>query len=183
MNELETIKQKMHDCTRCSLSHCRTNLVFGDGNPNADIMFIGEAPGKNEDLQGIPFVGSAGHILDECLAEINLNRADVYIANILKCRPPKNRDPEPDEITACTPFLTEQVKAIHPKIIISLGAYATRYCLNDQKVRISQVRGQIFDCDGYYVMPIYHPAACIYDRQKIPIIKKDFQQLRAIINS
>ena len=176
---LEQYRLSICNCTKCELGKTRTNFVFGDGNPNADIMFIGEAPGKNEDLQGIPFVGRAGHILDECLAEIGLKRSDVYIANILKCRPPNNRDPLPEEIDTCTPYLKHQVELIKPKVIISLGAYATRYCLNDPSARITQVRGQLFECGGYYVMPIFHPAACIYDQTKLPILKQDFQQLKS----
>ncbi|HLC75376.1 MAG TPA: uracil-DNA glycosylase [Candidatus Nanoarchaeia archaeon] len=169
-----------------------TNLVFGKGNPNTDILFIGEAPGKFEDLQGIPFVGTAGKLLDEMLNKINLTINDIYIANILKYRPPNNREPQPDEISAHTPFLVEQIKIIKPKIIVTLGNYATKFILGGCSVEqmnnvpgITQLHGKekhiIIAETEYRVMPMYHPAALIYDRSLRPTADEDFKKIRDVL--
>jgi len=169
-----------------------TNLVFGKGNPDTDILFIGEAPGKFEDLQGIPFVGTAGKLLDEMLNKINLTINDIYIANILKYRPPNNREPQPDEISAHTPFLVEQIKIIKPKIIVTLGNYATKFILGGCSVEqmnnvpgITQLHGKekhiIIAETEYRVMPMYHPAALIYDRSLRPTADEDFKKIRDVL--
>lgn len=180
MEDLEILKKKTEECFECSLGAARTNLVFGQGNPDADIVFIGEAPGRNEDLQGVPFVGAAGKILTELLAGIGINRDDVYIANVLKCRPPENRDPTPEEAGACKPILFEQLKIINPRVIVPMGAHAARAVLAGDKT-ISQIHGKFFDYDGYTVFPIFHPAATIYDRSKREILEEDFRILKEFL--
>lgn len=148
-------------CTRCALAQGRTQVVFGSGNPTADLMFIGEAPGFHEDRKGLPFVGAAGGLLTGLLEGIGLGRDDVYISNVLMCRPPGNRDPQPDEIEACTPWLTEKIELIDPKVICSLGNFATKFLLNT-KTGISRVRGQRFAYRGRVLIPTFHPAAILH---------------------
>lgn len=179
---LEELRGVIGDCQRCSLSRTRTNLVFGVGDPHARLMFIGEAPGRNEDLQGEPFVGAAGKLLDELLASIGLVRSEVYIANVLKCRPPGNRDPLPEEMEQCTPFLEEQVRLIDPEVIATLGNFATRHVLKTQ-AGITRLRGRLFRVDGRKVVPIYHPAAALYDRTKQDVLFEDFKRLKAVLDS
>ncbi len=171
----------MGDCRRCALGDTRTNLVFGVGDPHARLMFIGEAPGRNEDLKGEPFVGAAGKLLDELLAGIGLSRAEVYIANILKSRPPGNRDPLPEEIDACTPFLREQVRLIDPDVIATLGNFATRFMLGRGE-GITQLRGRLFRVEGRLVLPIFHPAVALYDPNKRPALQEDFHRLRTVLD-
>ena len=144
-------------CTRCRLAQGRTQVVFGVGDPNADLMFIGEAPGFHEDKQGEPFVGAAGQLLTRMLGEIGLGRDQVYIGNVIKCRPPGNRDPLPDEIEACTPWLVEQVSLIQPRVIVTLGNFATKFVLSTT-VGITRLRGQVHDWHGRTVIPTFHPA-------------------------
>ncbi len=158
---LQDLAREAAPCTRCRLSQGRTQVVFGVGNPNADIMFVGEGPGYYEDKQGEPFVGAAGQLLNRMLGEIGLRREDVYIANVVKCRPPGNRDPLPDEIEACRPFLEGQIANIRPRVIVTLGNFATRVIL-DRQVSISRVRGQRFDVSGRTVLPTFHPAAILH---------------------
>ena len=161
MNEsLETIAAAVHDCTRCPLAKGRTHAVPGEGNPQAELMFIGEAPGFHEDTQGEPFVGAAGQLLTRMLAEIGRRREDVYIANVLKCRPPANRDPLPDEIEACTPWLVEQISIIQPMVVTTLGNFATKFVLNTSQ-GITRLRGQTFPWHGRTVIPTFHPAAIL----------------------
>ena len=149
-------------CTRCKLAGMgRTQVVFGVGDPRADLMFIGEAPGLHEDKQGEPFVGAAGQLLDRLLGEIGLAREDVYIANVVKSRPPGNRDPEPDEIEACTPWLVEQISLIQPRLIVTLGNFATRFVLQTQQ-GITRMRGQLYSWHGRAVIPTFHPAAILH---------------------
>lgn len=179
---LEELRERIGDCQRCPLARTRTNLVFGVGSPHARLMFIGEAPGRNEDLQGEPFVGAAGKLLDELLASIGLNRSEVYIANVLKCRPPGNRDPLPEEMEQCTPFLEEQVRLIDPEIIATLGNFATRHVLKTQ-AGITRLRGRLFRVDGRKVVPIYHPAAALYDRTKQDVLFDDFRRLKAVLDA
>jgi DNA polymerase len=145
-------------------------------------MFIGEAPGRNEDLQGEPFVGAAGKLLDELLASIGLDRSAVYIANVLKCRPPGNRDPLPEEIAVCTPFLNEQVRLIAPDVIATLGNHATKHVLGTER-SISSLRGRLFHVDGRQVVPIFHPAAALYDQSKRSVLFDDFKRLRAVLDA
>jgi uracil-DNA glycosylase len=161
-------------CTQCRLSEGRTQVVFGVGNPQAEILFIGEAPGFHEDKQGEPFVGAAGQLLTRMLGEIGLARGDVYIANILKCRPPGNRDPLPDEIESCTPWLIEQLSLIQPKVVVTLGNFATKFVLNTQ-TGITRLRGQTFPWHGRTVIPTFHPAAILHGGGEG---SKQFDQLR-----
>ena len=149
-------------CTRCKLAGMgRTQVVFGVGHPDADLMFIGEAPGFHEDKQGEPFVGAAGQLLNRLLGEIELTREDVYIANVLRCRPPGNRDPEPDEIEACTPWLVETISLIQPRLIVTLGNFATKYVLQTTQ-GITRMRGTVHSWHGRTVIPTFHPAAILH---------------------
>jgi DNA polymerase len=177
---LDELREHIGDCHRCPLGETRTLLVFGVGRHDADVMFIGEAPGRNEDLKGEPFVGAAGQLLDELLRSAGLTRAEVYIANILKCRPPNNRDPELDEIDRCTPFLAEQIRLIDPRVIVTLGKFATQYVL-DTPVGITQLRGRRHEAGGRAVLPIFHPAAALYDQTKRQVLADDFQRLRVLL--
>jgi len=148
-------------CTRCRLAETRTQVVFGVGNPDADLLFIGEAPGMHEDRQGEPFVGAAGQLLTRMLGEIGMTREEVYIANILKCRPPGNRDPEEDEIETCTPWLVEQISLIQPAVIVTLGNFATKFVLQTQQ-GITRMRGAVYPWHGRKVIPTFHPAAILH---------------------
>jgi uracil-DNA glycosylase family 4 len=147
-------------CTKCRLADGRTQVVFGVGDPNADLMFVGEGPGFHEDKQGEPFVGPAGQLLTRMLGEIGLTREQVYIANVVKCRPPGNRDPEPDEIDACTPWLVEQISLIQPKLVVTLGNFATKYVLQTPR-GITSMRGRVYGWHGRKVIPTFHPAAIL----------------------
>ncbi len=158
---LDVVAKEAADCTKCRLAETRTQVVFGVGNPDADLLFIGEAPGLHEDKQGEPFVGAAGQLLTRMLGEIGLAREDVYIANILKCRPPGNRDPQPDEIETCTPWLIEQISAIQPAVIVTLGNFATKYVLQTQQ-GITRMRGSVYSWHGRQVIPTFHPAAILH---------------------
>lgn len=179
---LESVCAEIGDCHRCALGETRTNIVFGVGDPHARVMFVGEAPGKNEDLKGEPFVGAAGKLLNELLAEAGLTREDIYIANILKCRPPSNRDPRPEEIEVCTPYLRNQIRAVHPDILVTLGNFATRFVLRTDR-GITSLRGKIHTTGRFQVLPIFHPAAAIYDRQKVPVLQEDFRLLGVMLAS
>jgi DNA polymerase len=158
--------------------------VFGVGNPSAEVMFIGEGPGYYEDKQGEPFVGAAGQLLTKLLGEIGLRRQDVYIANVVKCRPPGNRDPLPDEIESCRPFLAGQLDNIRPRVVVTLGNFATRVIL-DRQVSISRVRGQRFEVDGRTVIPTYHPAAILHGggeaSSQMSALRSDFITIRQIL--
>jgi DNA polymerase len=165
---LEEIRSFIGDCTRCKLHRGRTKLVFGVGNPKADLVFVGEAPGRDEDLQGEPFVGRAGKLLNDIIEAIGLARSDVYICNVVKCRPPENRNPEPDEIDTCEPFLLAQIGAIRPKLICALGKFAAQTLLKVE-TPISHLRGRFFDYHGVSLMPTYHPAFLLRN----PAAKKD----------
>lgn len=178
---LDELRAKACECHACELGQTRTNLVFGAGDENARVMIIGEAPGKNEDLKGEPFVGAAGKYLDELLSHAGLTREDVYIANVLKCRPPGNRNPKPEEITACAPFLREQTRTIDPKIIITLGNFATKFILKTDR-GITGLRGTIQQAGRFTVVPVFHPAAAIYDRSKRPLLEGDFQMIGRLLN-
>ncbi|MDD2320743.1 MAG: uracil-DNA glycosylase [Geobacteraceae bacterium] len=156
-DSLENIRRELGDCRRCSLGEKRTNLVFGVGNANADIAFVGEAPGRDEDLRGEPFVGEAGQLLTKIVLAMGLAREDVYICNVLKCRPPNNRNPQPDEIESCEPFLLRQLQAISPKVIVALGTFAAQTLLRTREP-ISRLRGRFHDYHGIPLMPTFHPA-------------------------
>jgi DNA polymerase len=144
-------------CTRCRLSATRTQVVWGTGNPNADLMFVGEAPGRDEDIAGKPFVGRAGQLLTDIIKAMGLGREDVYIANVIKCRPPENRNPEPDELDACRPYIRQQIELIKPRVIVTLGRFALQSTL-ERNVAISGARGEWLDWNGIKLMPTYHPA-------------------------
>lgn len=178
---LDELAAHIGECRRCPLGETRTCLVFGVGHPHAGLMFVGEAPGRNEDLRGEPFVGAAGKLLDELLASIGLERSQVYIANILKCRPPGNRDPLAEEIGTCTPFLAEQIRLVDPVVIVTLGNFATRYVLGTQ-AGITTLRGKLYHVDGRQVVPIFHPAAALYDSTKREILFDDFKRLRTVLD-
>ena len=176
MTEMEKMREQCLECTRCHLCETRTNVVFGVGPEDAKIMFIGEGPGENEDLQGEPFVGRAGKLLDDMLELIDLDRTKVYIANMVKCRPPHNRDPLPAEQAACSHWLNRQLELINPAIIVCLGRIAAmRFIRPDFK--ITREHGQWFEKDGRQVMAIYHPAALLRDPRKRP---ETFDDLKAI---
>ena len=179
---LDVALSGVFDCHKCTLGDTRTNVVPGDGNPRAKVMFIGEAPGKNEDLQGKPFVGAAGKLLNQMLERIGLAREDIYIANILKCRPPRNRDPQPDEIQACTPWLREQIKAIHPTVLVTMGNFSTKFVLQTN-TGITRLRGKIQVTGPFRVIPTFHPAAAIYDRSKISALEADFVVLKLLLDT
>ena len=157
---LNSLYDSIHTCTKCKLGTTRNKFVFGSGNPHADVMIIGEAPGADEDKQGEPFVGRAGKLLTDILKAINFERDEVYIANILKCRPPNNRNPLPDEMDACTPYLYKQIELIKPKTILCLGLVAASYLLN-KKQSLTKMRGNVFEVKGIQTMVTYHPAALL----------------------
>jgi DNA polymerase len=152
------LREEIGDCRRCKLSQKRTHIVFGEGNPDARLMFIGEAPGREEDVQARPFVGEAGMLLTRLIEKMGLKREDVYIANIVKCRPPMNRDPEKDEIQLCREFLERQIDIIRPDIIMSLGRIAASTLMGNEKLKITAIRGKIFDYRGIPLVPTFHPA-------------------------
>ena len=154
---LEEIRAELGDCRRCKLCSGRTNIVFGVGNPKAELVFVGEGPGADEDEQGIPFVGKAGQLLTKMIEAMGLQREQVYICNIVKCRPPNNRNPEPDEVAACEPFLRAQLGAIEPKVIVALGKHAAQTLLRDN-TPITRLRGSWRDFGGTPLMPTFHPA-------------------------
>jgi DNA polymerase len=155
--DLETIRVQLGECTRCRLSQTRTSIVFGEGNPEAMLMFIGEGPGAEEDSEGRPFVGKAGRLLSRMIKAMGLDRSQVYIANIVKCRPPENRDPHPVEIDTCFPFLVAQIESVRPEIIVALGRIATGVLLRT-KEPIGKLRGAFHNWNGIAVMPTYHPS-------------------------
>lgn len=177
---LDEVREELDDCRRCELCEGRTNIVFGVGNPHARVMVIGEAPGKNEDLQGEPFVGAAGKFLNELLGEAGLTREEIYIANILKCRPPQNRDPKVNEIEMCAPYLREQVRAIHPDYLVTLGNFATKFILKTER-GITDLRGNVLQAGRFSVIPMFHPAAAIYDRTKVDLLRRDFRMLGTLL--
>ena len=170
------------ECRKCILHNTRNKFVFGSGSADAKIMFVGEAPGKNEDLQGLPFVGRAGNILDSLLGSIGMNRKQVFIANVLKCRPPDNRDPQTEEITICKEHLFKQIDIIEPRMICTLGKYSTQLVLN-KKHGITSLRGKVYQKDGRLVLPINHPAAVLYTPSKMDILKEDFFRIKKLIDS
>jgi uracil-DNA glycosylase family 4 len=158
---LNALREEIGDCKRCKLSKGRTHIVFGEGNPDARLIFIGEAPGREEDLQARPFVGDAGMLLSRLIGKMGLKRSDVYIANIVKCRPPSNRDPEMDEIEQCRRFIEKQIEIIHPEIIMTLGRISAQTLTGNMKLKITATRGNFFDYKGIPLMPTFHPAYLI----------------------
>ena len=179
MSELEALAAEVAKCTRCLLHQGRTKAVPGEGPENADIMFIGEAPGFHEDQQGQPFVGAAGKFLDELLGSINLERKDVFIANVIKCRPPGNRDPLPEEIEACKPFLDRQIEIIQPKLVVTLGRFSMTRAF--PKARISRIHGQPRKIDGVVYYPMYHPAAALHQPSLRRTVEEDMRRIPELI--
>lgn len=173
---LDEIRSVMGDCRLCELCQTRTNIVFGVGNPHARVMFVGEAPGRNEDLQGEPFVGRAGENLNAILSLAGLSRDEIYIANVLKCRPPGNRDPKPDEVLACSPFLREQIRSIWPDVIVTLGNPATHFVLKTE-TGITRLRGRFHQTGRFTVMPTFHPAAALRNPAWQELLEADFRML------
>jgi DNA polymerase len=172
-------------CTRCALASGRTQVVFGSGSPSADLMFVGEAPGFHEDQQGIPFVGQAGKLLDRLLEGIGLTRADVFVANVLKCRPPGNRDPLPEEIAACEPHLFRQIELIEPALVATLGNFATKL-LSGRPAGITRVHGQeqevTLGSRTVTLYPLFHPAAALYTPSMLKILEEDFARIPALLD-
>lgn len=185
MSTLKNICSRVNSCQKCRLSQTRTNAVPGDGNPDADVMFIGEGPGKSEDEKGVPFVGAAGKFLDELLAEIGMNRSDVYITNVVKCRPPGNRDPQEDEIAVCWSYLEEQVKLIKPKLIVTLGRHAMNRFLPDLKISEAHGKAKRFKGVGTKMQvyfPMYHPAVALYNGSYREILKEDMRKIPKLLS-
>ena len=177
-DSLLKIREDIGDCTRCKLHKTRNKIVFGDGNPTAQLVFIGEGPGADEDKQGLPFVGRAGKLLTQMIEAMGLQRQDVYICNVVKCRPPENRAPEPDEVTTCSPFLLRQLDTIAPKVIVCLGATAARTLLETSR-GISQLRGQWLEWRGHKLMVTYHPAYLLRNPAAKGEVWKDLQKVMA----
>src|ERR1700723_2613157 len=177
---LPVIREFIGDCTRCKLSKGRTKIVFGTGSPKAQLMFVGEGPGRDEDLSGEPFVGRAGKLLTDMIKAMGLQRENVYIANVVKCRPPENRLPEKDEITTCSPFLMRQIDAIKPKVICTLGSCSVQTLLQTA-LGISKLRGEWFDFRGTKLMPTYHPASLLRNPAAKPVVWKDLQKVMAVL--
>jgi len=176
---LKELNNQILKCEKCVLCKTRTNVVPGEGSPKAEIMFIGEGPGKNEDEQGRPFIGAAGKLLDKLIALIGLTRKDIYIANVVKCRPPSNRDPLPEEVNACRPWLDQQIKIIKPKLIVLLGRHSMDRFLPNQKISIDHGKPKRLERQVYY--PIYHPAAALYRNGLLEDLKKDFKKIPKIL--
>jgi uracil-DNA glycosylase family 4 len=179
-DSLERICGELEGCTRCKLHRRRTNIVFGVGNPKAELVFVGEGPGHDEDVRGEPFVGRAGQLLNQMIAAMGLSRADVYIANVVKCRPPENRTPEKDEVATCLPFLFRQLATINPKAIVCLGSVAAQALLNTNK-SISHFRGQWFDFRGAKLMATYHPAYLLRNPHAKPDVWVDLKKVMAFL--
>lgn len=180
---LDELRAAIGDCRRCKLASGRTNLVFGVGNPRANVMFVGEGPGRDEDLQGIPFVGRAGQLLTDIITKgMKLRREEVYIANVVKCRPPGNRDPEPDEVESCEPFLKKQVELVRPKVIVALGKFAVQ-CLLRSKQPITRLRGQWHEYEGIKLMPTFHPAYLLRNPGDKKLVWEDIQKVLEALKS
>ena len=176
---LQEVAEQTSQCTRCKLHYSRKKAVPGAGNPHSEIMFIGEGPGFHENEQGLPFVGAAGNFLDELLEEANLDREDVFITNVVKCRPPSNRDPQQEELDACRPYLERQIAAINPDVIVTLGRISMSYFINNGK--ISSIHGKTFWSSGRMVIPMYHPAAALHQPSLRSVVKEDFAKLPQMV--
>src|SRR6266516_4875287 len=185
LDELQAYAEAVSGCTRCRLAQGRTQVVFGSGNPRADLLFVGEAPGFHEDKQGLPFVGQAGKLLEKLLAGIGLTRADVYVANVIKCRPPGNRDPQPDEIEACESHLFRQIELIQPTVVATLGNFATKL-LSGRPLGITRVHGQEQEVTlggrSVLLYPIYHPAAALYTPAMLKVLESDFARIPSLLD-
>lgn len=179
--DLEALERFLAGCPRCKLSRSRTRIVFGAGNPKADLMFVGEAPGREEDEQGLPFVGAAGQLLTKIIEAMGTTRDEVYIVNTVRCRPPDNRNPEKDEVAACRPFLDEQIRLIAPKVIVTLGAFSAQAVLGTENP-ISQLRGSWQIAHGARVMPTYHPAFLLRSPKHKKEVWEDMQKVRDVLH-
>lgn len=182
ISTLEEVRKGLGDCKRCKLHRTRRTIVFGEGNEKATLMFIGEGPGYDEDVQGKPFVGRAGQLLTKIIESIHLSREEVYIANIIKCRPPQNRNPEPDEIESCNPFLLKQIHAIRPRVICALGTFSAQTLLKTD-IKITALRGKVYDFDGIKVIPTYHPAFLLRNPDKKKEVWKDMKKIAECLNN
>jgi DNA polymerase len=182
MADLPALERFVDGCPRCRLSRSRTRIVFGAGNPRADLMFVGEAPGREEDEQGVPFVGAAGQLLTRIIDAIGTKREQVYIANAVLCRPPENRNPEPDEVAACRPFLEEQIRLVSPRVIVTLGTFAAQVILETDEP-ISKLRGRWHVAHGARVMPTFHPAFLLRQPQRKREVWEDMQKVRDYLAS
>jgi uracil-DNA glycosylase len=184
--QLASFEQAVSACTRCRLAQGRTQVVFGSGNPDAELMFVGEAPGFHEDQQGFPFVGQAGKLLEKLLAGIGLERSQVYICNVLKCRPPGNRDPQPDEIESCEPHLFRQIELIQPQLVATLGNFATKL-LTGKPLGITRVHGQeqwtTLGGNRVQLYPLYHPAAALYTPKMLEVLEEDFARIPKLLGT
>ena len=176
-SDLDAVRAEVGDCRRCKLHSYRTQIVFGTGHPRAKLAFVGEAPGRDEDLKGEPFVGLAGQLLNKIIQAIQLSREEVYIGNIIKCRPPENRNPEPDEIAACEPFLIKQLQVIRPKLICALGAFAAQTLLKTEE-KISSLRGKFHAYQGIPLMPTYHPAYLLRNPNRKREVWEDMKKIK-----
>lgn len=188
MNELDRIAGEIRACKRCPLHKGRINAVPGEGNPRAEVMLIGEAPGRNEDIQGRPFVGAAGRLLTQLLSSIGLSREEVFITNVVKCRPPNNRDPRPEEIKACLPYLRRQVKVIDPDIIVALGRHSSLTLLRlagREESSIMRIRGKVYEVELFgerrKLLVTLHPAAALYNPKLKPLLERDFDKLKDLL--
>lgn len=179
---LATLGDQAAACVSCRLHESRLNVVFGDGDPAADVVFVGEGPGRQEDEQGLPFVGPSGNLLEKLLAEIGLARTDVYIANVVKCRPPGNRDPRPDEIEACKGYLREQLRLIDPRVVVTLGNFSTKLLLRTE-TGITRLRGRAYEWWGRHLVPTFHPAAALRGSARVlEEMREDFGIVRALVD-
>ncbi len=176
---LEELNNQILKCEKCALSKVRTNVVPGEGNPRAEIMFIGEGPGQREDELGRPFVGAAGKLLDKLIQSVGLKREEVFIANVIKCRPPQNRDPLPDEIETCWPWLEKQIEIIKPKLIVLLGRHSMDRFLPNHKISVDH--GKPKRRNGYVYYPVYHPAAALYRNELLDALEKDFKKIPRLL--
>jgi len=179
---LADVRKELGDCRRCKLHRTRKTIVFGEGNEKASLMFIGEGPGYDEDVQGRPFVGKAGQLLTKIIESINLSREEVYIANVIKCRPPQNRNPQPDEIESCNPFLMKQIRVIQPKIICALGTFSAQTLLKTD-TKITALRGKLFELDGIKVIPTYHPAFLLRNPERKREVWADMKKIAEWLNN
>ncbi|HET6370425.1 MAG TPA: uracil-DNA glycosylase [Nitrospiria bacterium] len=179
---LEAVREELGECTRCKLHATRTTIVFGTGNPKARLVFVGEGPGEEEDLQGKPFVGRAGQLLTRIIVAMGLTRDEVYIANIIKCRPPKNRNPQPDEIAACEPFLIRQLACIRPRVICALGTFSAQTLLSTTQ-KITQLRGRFHNFHGIKLMPTFHPAYLLRNPHEKKTVWEDMQKIMEELKS
>jgi uracil-DNA glycosylase len=182
LSDLPSLGRFLEGCPRCKLSRGRTHIVFGQGNPKADLMFVGEAPGHDEDVQGLAFVGRAGQLLTKIIEAMGRKREDVYICNVLKCRPPNNRNPEPDEVASCMPFLEEQVRLISPKVIVTLGTFAAQAMLGTDEP-IGRLRGRWRSARGVRIMPTFHPAFLLRSPERKKDVWEDMKRVRDFLAS